>query len=151
MPESKEEQFESVMQETSFLNQHQTSGLRTLECIHANPSQLVDIRMINFREESDFRSNHGIFLWKEQFKLEYSTYINNHISMGIPSYGDDSGPLMLTAKYRRLSFAGAPEIPGGGSAINRSVSLRIRRGSAVPILERGLDTEKTKTAEVSLK
>jgi hypothetical protein len=32
-----------------------------------------------------------------------------------------------------LSFAGAPEIPGGGSAINRSVSLRIRRGSAVLI------------------
>jgi len=37
---------------------------------------------------------------------------------------------MYTVKYRRLSSEGAPDMPGGGSAINRSVSLRIRRGRA---------------------
>ena len=41
---------------------------------------------------------------------------------------------MLTEKYRRLSLAGAPEMPGGGSAISRSVSLRIRRGSPLVLI-----------------
>jgi hypothetical protein len=40
----------------------------------------------------------------------------------VPSYGDCPGPATVTSKCRRLSSLGAALIPGGASAINRSVS-----------------------------
>ncbi len=42
-----------------------------------------------------------------------------------PSYGDCPGPATLTSKCLRLSSFGAAEIPGGESAISRSVSCKM--------------------------
>jgi hypothetical protein len=42
----------------------------TFEDIETDAAQLINVRMVNLREESDLRWSHGVVVREEEFELE---------------------------------------------------------------------------------
>ena len=52
-------------------------GPRSFEDIQTNPTQLVDVRVVYFGREEDFRWSHGVVVGEEQFELEETALVGS--------------------------------------------------------------------------